>query len=237
MEKELKKKVKKLVKTNSLRLMGIKHAKEYLALNDKIEKMVFIIVPKSTLSFYEKIENQCIDGLYKQHLAITMEPRMKNFYNEFNYEDLIDKYDNKIQNFKKNTEYVIETRSKKQMEYEEKSRIIDMLSRQFASNDYSKIGIIGPANFTKRNVEKLYKSTKNILEEITQNVQANDNIKNNYLDTLKINLTKYWNEKEGLQEEVKIDVKQKFKLWEWVKQFFKIKKKLKMLEAPKQEDN
>ena len=228
MEKEIKKKVKKLVKTNPLRLLGIKHATEYITLSEKIEKLQYIIVPDSDANFYEKIEEQCVDGLYKQHIAISMEPKLQNFYNEFNYENLMEKYEEKIDELRKNTEDIISAQSKKEMLYNERLKIIDMLSRQFASNDYTKINLIEIANFGERNVRKLYISTKEVLEEVTEKFI------NEKLENLKENLTNYWNEKQEKEAKTKIEVKTKFSLWEWIKQFFRFKKKLKMIEAPKE---
>ncbi len=222
--------VKKLkFKEKSLKNYSMKLAEEYLKVNNSIDNL---IVERNNC---KELENQCIDGLYKQHITIFTEPKMKNFYDEYDYKNLMEKYEKKMDDFRKENQEFIEVASKKELILLEKSKIIDMLSRQFASSNFERLKLLEVAELTKRDFEKLYKKTKEIIENELDAVlpEEREILKDNHLGKLQYIMTNYWYEKENNIEEVE-HKKHKFNLLEWLKHLFKSKQP-KLLEEATEE--
>ncbi len=217
--------VKKLkIKETQLKQYSMKLAEEYIKTYEKISNM------QVEVEICHEIEEECIDGLYKQHITLLSESKMATFYNEYSYENLIDIYQKKLDEYREENLGIIEVHTKKEMIYTEKMRILDMLSRQFASSDFSKIKLIDIANFNKREIEKLYKNTKEIIENEILSVMPEEReiVKDNHLGKVQFAMTNYWYEKEHIVQQDNTK-KSKNKLWEWIKHFFQAKKP-KMLE-------
>ncbi len=209
--------VKKLkIKEPSLKQFSIKLATEYMNTDEKIKQL--------EISKCKEVEEECIDGLYKQHITINTEPKMENFYNRFNYENLMEKYEEKVDKHREEREEIIGARSKKELIHTEKAKIIDMLSRQFASAQFEKIKLVDVADLTKREIEKLYKNSKEIIEEELEEVvpEEREILKDNHLGKLQFVMTNFLYEKENkVQEE--LPQRHTFKIWEWIKHFFRPK--------------
>ena len=110
----------------------------------------------------------------------------------------------------------------------EKTRIMDMLEKQFANGNFEKINLIEVAGLTKRETEKLYKNAKRIVESQMENIipQERESTRNSSLGNLQYEIANYWYEKENNESQTKF----KITIWERIKQFFKIKKHQKLLE-------
>ena len=150
---------------------------------------------------------------------------MQVFYNEYNYENLMEKYEKKIDDYRKNNDnYIINVQTEKQLIHTEKIRIIDMLSREFANSKFEKIKLIDISNLGKRELEKLYKKSKEIIESEIEAIlpEEREILYDNHLGKLQFAMTNYWYEKENniKEEESK---KHRLSLWEWIKHFFKVK--------------
>ena len=215
----ISKTIKKLkIKESPLKQYSMKLAEEYLQTKNNIENL------QIEESECKKIEGECIDGLYKQHVTIWTEPKMKVFYNEYNYENLMGEYEHKIDNYRMNNDnYIINVQTKKQLIYTEKTKIIDMLSREFENSKFEKIKLIEISDLNKRELEKLYKKSKEIIESEIEAIlpEEREILYDNHLGKLQFIMTNYWYEKENnIQEEPK---KHKLSLWEWIKHFFKVK--------------
>lgn len=212
---------------NQLKPFCEKLEMEYNGTSSKIDNL------KPEKQECENIENECIDGLYKQHITIYTEPKMVAFYDEYSYENLMGKYENKIDEFRKETDEIIEARSKKQLMHYEKEKIIDMLARQFASCDFTKIKLIDIAGLTRREVERLQEQAQQNIEIEAETIEPEEreNLKKEHLDKLQFEIDNYWYEKD-LKEKEEKDKKEKISLWQKIKQFFtRIRKKSRLLES------
>ena len=218
--------VKRLkIKEAPLRQFSMKLATEYMQTESNIKNM-------NVKDEYKNIEEECINGLYKQHITVATEPKMAIFYKEYNYENLMQNYEEKIDCYRNINNEIINAQSKKQLIHTEKARISDMLSRQFASSQFERIKLVDVAGFTKREIEKLYKNSKNIIEEELNAVlpEEREILKDNHLGKLKYVMANFYYEKENENDKTKEKPKkQRMKLWQWIKQFFKGKQP-KMLE-------
>ena len=101
--------VKKLkIRGKPLKNYSVKLATEYMKTDEEIDKL------EVEVKACKKLENDCVEGLYKQHVTLHAEPKMSKFYNKFSYENLINKYEQKIDEYRNNNEELIITNSKKQ---------------------------------------------------------------------------------------------------------------------------
>ena len=164
----MERKIKKLVKGSHLRLLGQKLVTEYMELNNKIENM------EMTEENCKEIEEGCIEGLYKQHLTIAMEIKMYNLFTEYDYEKLIDKYEDRLDEYRRENDKIFEAHSKKELIYKEKEKVIDMLSRQFASSEFERIKLMEIAGLSQRDLEKLYNRAVELIENEAQTVEPEE---------------------------------------------------------------